>query len=168
MRTLSIIAALLLLVSSAIAQQRGETNRARDVEFKGVAQRQFDRSRSDDWRYKYHSGRWWFWQPNNSWVIWDGYAWSPYRPGEYRTGYRGGYYRYPGSYDRGYRRGDYYGPGYYRPGYGPGYYNRGAYGPGYGGYYSPEAAAGAEIGGAIGGPRGAGIGGAIGGAIGDR
>ena len=32
----------------------------------------------ESWRYKYALGRWWYWQPNRSWLYWDGADWRPF------------------------------------------------------------------------------------------
>ena len=29
----------------------------------------------DGWRYRYFNGRWWYWQPSETWAIWDGSQW---------------------------------------------------------------------------------------------
>jgi hypothetical protein len=172
MRRFLMFLTLVLMAGTSWAQLPGDAPQRREsFDEIRTAARQLDRGRPDDWRYKYHNGRWWYYQPSNSWVIWNGNTWIPHSQfREYRTGYRG-YYRGPGYdgryYNRGYD-GRYYDDGYYRGrGYRGGYYDP-RYGDGYQGYYSPEAAAGANIGGAIGGREGAGIGAAIGGAIGDR
>jgi hypothetical protein len=36
------------------------------------------RAAADSWRYRYFDGRWWFWQPNQSWLYWSGRQWTPY------------------------------------------------------------------------------------------
>ena len=41
---------------------------------------------SKDWRYVYFQGRHWYWNPNNTWSIWNGTTWSPVMVA---TGYRG-------------------------------------------------------------------------------
>jgi hypothetical protein len=120
------------------------------------------------WRYRWHNGAWWYWTPANSWVIWRGGRWVPYRAGlvfggpRYYYGpryYRGSRYYYdpgygyPRRYYSGYR-GYYYGPRYYRDGW---YRNRGA---------RQGAALGGAIGGAVGGEAGARIGAGIGAAAG--
>jgi hypothetical protein len=33
---------------------------------------------SDQWRYRFHDGRWWYWLPSNSWVVWSNSTWVPY------------------------------------------------------------------------------------------
>jgi hypothetical protein len=33
------------------------------------------RHAQDGWRYRYFNGRWWYWQPNETWAIWDGTQW---------------------------------------------------------------------------------------------
>ncbi|MGD9720895.1 MAG: hypothetical protein AB7O59_23375 [Pirellulales bacterium] len=167
MRTLSTIA-LLLVAATAWAQQPAATpeqstrDKARAVNADVAGQGQ-PSVPNNQWRYKWHDGRWWYWQTNNSWVIWEGNAWIPQSALNYSAGYRG-YYgsRNRGGYGPGayYYGRNYYGPGYY--GYAPGFYGQG-YGnvPG----YNPGAARGAYIGGAIGGAQGAGAGAVIGGAI---
>lgn len=174
MRRILTFLTLMLISGTAWAQLPADAPQRRQT-FDEIrtAMRQLDPARPNDWRYVYHNGRWWYWQPNNTWVIWNGSAWIPQSQFiEYRTGYRG-YYQSPRYYNdryynRGYYDGRYYNDGYYYgPGYRGGYYDP-RYGTGYQGFYSPESAAGAQIGGAIGGQQGAGIGAAIGGAIGDR
>jgi hypothetical protein len=32
---------------------------------------------SEDWRYRYFRGRWWFWQPPGAWLFWNGSRWQP-------------------------------------------------------------------------------------------
>jgi hypothetical protein len=32
-------------------------------------------------RYRRHNGRWWYWMPDNRWVVWQRNSWVPYRPG---------------------------------------------------------------------------------------
>ena len=66
-----------------------------------------------DWRYRYYSGRWWYWLPSNQWAVWNGETWMPYASQAYVGG--GSPYAYPQVRT-----------GYY------GYYNY----PRYGGYYS--------------------------------
>ncbi len=34
----------------------------------------------DSWRYQYFRQRWWYWQPSESWVYWDGQKWEPFAP----------------------------------------------------------------------------------------
>ena len=34
----------------------------------------------DAWRYRYFSGRWWYWQPPGSWLYWDGARWQAFSP----------------------------------------------------------------------------------------
>jgi hypothetical protein len=77
---------------------------------------------NNDWRYRYHGGRWWYWMPNNQWRYYDNDSWHVYIPGAgidigrgsypYYSGYRG---YYPYSYGR------YYGRRYYGPRYGRGF-----------------------------------------------
>jgi len=35
---------------------------------------------SIDWRSVWHAGQWWYWSDQNSWLVWSGSAWVPYRP----------------------------------------------------------------------------------------
>ncbi len=35
---------------------------------------------STDWRSVWHAGKWWYWTDQNSWLVWSGSAWTPYRP----------------------------------------------------------------------------------------
>ncbi len=91
---------------------------------------------NNNWRYRRHNGRWWYYTPQRSWMVWDGGAWNPYQSGSNFYVGRGynGYYGGPAYYGR---ANGYYGPGY------NGYYGRGYYGPyrswsgyrGYGGGY---------------------------------
>jgi hypothetical protein len=39
----------------------------------------------EGWRYKWHNGHWWYYQPNKQWLFWNGTSWSPYAPGLYRA-----------------------------------------------------------------------------------
>lgn len=152
-----------------------------------------DRPDANQWRYRYHNGRWWYWMPSNRWMIHDGANWisqndfnarfqarytgprfreysTPYYGGNrYGTGYRGGYYDNRPQYYQSYRG------GYYQPGYGydgryndRGYYDRGYYDRGYNdrGFYGPGNRPYSD--GSIPGRAGANIGGAIGGAIGGQ
>jgi hypothetical protein len=58
---------------------------------------------NDAWRYKYHQGQWWYWLPSESWVVWNGQSWDPYRPGGQQSvarpqrnySYNSGGYGYP-------------------------------------------------------------------------
>ncbi|MBX7073504.1 MAG: hypothetical protein K1X71_10190 [Pirellulales bacterium] len=101
-------------------------------------------SQDNQWRYRMFHGRWWYWLPSKTWVVWNGSSWVPpdqlvttrertyignsgYYDGPYYTGY---------GYRSGYRPGPnyYYGPGSYYN-YSPnGYYNFGPYTSG--GYYN--------------------------------
>jgi hypothetical protein len=33
---------------------------------------------ADSWRYQFFRGRWWYWQPAQAWVYWDGSQWRGY------------------------------------------------------------------------------------------
>jgi hypothetical protein len=33
------------------------------------------RPSSEDWRYRWHQGRWWYWLPSNEWVVWVDGQW---------------------------------------------------------------------------------------------
>src|SRR6185312_12325014 len=55
-------------------------------------------AKSDAWRYAYHQGRWWYWQPSNSWVYYQDRRWIAYDARSaasaiparrYESGYRG-------------------------------------------------------------------------------
>lgn len=103
----------------------------------------------DAWRMKFENGFWWYWTPENRWVVWFNNQWVPYdqfatmqgtTTGQAYSSYYGGssadscesgygYYPSYGGYGAGY--GD-YGAGY--GGYGGGYGGYGGYGAGYGGY----------------------------------
>jgi len=123
---------------------------------------------NDDWRYKWHNDRWWYYTPQNQWMVYHNNGWvGPgaggvyldrsgvpiFGGGRYTTGYRGSYY------GNGWNNG-WYGNGYYN-GYGNGYYGNGYYN-GYGGWGSRGGNIGANVGGAIGGQRGANVGRIIG------
>jgi hypothetical protein len=145
--------------------------------------------RNARWRFRQHNGEWWYWTPQNTWMIHRGGNWIVYDPATYvvpQTFQR--VYVQPGYSNQMYSGDGYYYSGRrYRSGYAPSYsggygydpygsrYDSGfrgdAYGSGYGGaYVDPGYRAGANIGGAIGGAidggRGANIGSAIGGALG--
>ena len=30
-----------------------------------------------DWHYRWHEGRWWYWMPQNQWMVWTGSTWVP-------------------------------------------------------------------------------------------
>ena len=59
---------------------------------------------ADRWRYKYHNNQWWYYTPQNRWMIYNNNRWGNYDPqtyvrpdARYSTGYRGpvtndGYY----------------------------------------------------------------------------
>ncbi len=81
---------------------------------------------TDNWRYRWHGGRWWYWTPQKHWMWYsDDGRWVEYdadhgpavveqsveTPAPYGTYYPGGYY-YPRP---GYWSGYYY-PRYYYPG----------------------------------------------------
>lgn len=34
------------------------------------------RSAAPDWRDVFHTGRWWYWMPNSSWMNWDHGGWQ--------------------------------------------------------------------------------------------
>jgi hypothetical protein len=127
----------------------------------------------NDWRYKWHNNQWWYYNPQNQWMVHHNNAWvGPSRGGvyldsngvplfgggaRYSTGYRGSYYG--NGYNNGYYNNGYYGNGYYQNGYyGNGYYN---------GWGSRGGNIGAGVGGALGGQRGANVGGIIGNLIDD-
>jgi hypothetical protein len=91
----------------------------------------------DQWRYRWHNGKWWYWTTENRWVYRNGNQWTNYEPAttfvpdpnrvsQPAYGYYGpnpyGYYSSPYGYSTGY--GGYYN---YGPGYRAGYYGPGAY-----------------------------------------
>ena len=39
-------------------------------------------STGDTWRFRWHNGQWWYWQPSNRWVVWNNGRWIPYEPGQ--------------------------------------------------------------------------------------
>ena len=127
----------------------------------------------NDWRYKYHNNQWWYYTPQQQWMVHDGNTWNAHNPamvssGSGRTYFQGGQ-NYQTPYQSGYRGNTQYNNGYYNNGYyGNGYYGNGyynGYGNGYYGYGNRGANVGAAIGGALGGNRGANIGAAIGAGI---
>jgi hypothetical protein len=97
-------------------------------------------NRPDPWRYRVDNGRWWYWAPDNRWMLYDNNQWTNYQPGE--GGITAPAY-VPGPYNQsapGYTA-NYGGyesaPGYnggYNTGYSGGYYNN-CNGYGYGGRY---------------------------------
>lgn len=117
---------------------------------------------ADSWRFRWHNNQWWYYTPQNSWMIYENNAWMPYSREtyvpRYRTGYRGyeggdrHYYenRRPFRYRRGAPRTYYYVPPY----------SNGTRAGNFG------ANLGAEIGATANGAAGANTGAAIGGAIG--
>jgi hypothetical protein len=44
----------------------------------GARSSSIDRSSVDGWRYRYFRGRWWYWQPGESWLYWDGARWQSF------------------------------------------------------------------------------------------
>jgi hypothetical protein len=40
---------------------------------------------ADDWRYRYHNGRHWYYLPSNAWVVWIDEEWIPYTTGMFRA-----------------------------------------------------------------------------------
>ena len=101
---------------------------------------------SDQWRYRWHGGKWWYWTRENRWIYRNGNEWANYEPAvtavpeaRYPSQPAYGYYQsspngyYPGPYRYSTGYGGYYGPvyqgDYYAPVYQGGYY----YGPR--GYY---------------------------------
>lgn len=115
------------------------------------------------WRYKRHNGQWWYWLPENRWVIWNNDKWEDYNAATYRvpaSAATSGTVIYAQPYNtavpqtvyRGYNAAPYVGGYSYTPysrGY-PGYYRGGSrisigvgsepfYDPGYygSGYYNP-------------------------------
>ncbi len=76
-------------------------------------------NRPDPWRYRFENGRWWYWTPQNRWMIYNNGQWADYVPApSYAVGY-GSYEVAPGttSYYPSY---EYVAPGsvYYYPSYG--------------------------------------------------
>jgi hypothetical protein len=120
------------------------------------AQQQFDRREADHsghvsgqgddqnrWRFKWHNNVWWYWTPQNNWVVWIDNQWQPYSPGMFSSSNTGSYatesYSSP-SYSYSSPSYSYSSPsyGYSYPSYNYGYsypsygynrgYNRGYYG----------------------------------------
>jgi hypothetical protein len=46
----------------------------------------------EGWRYKWHNGHWWYYQPNKQWLFWNGTTWSAYLPAAYQRFIRRGWY----------------------------------------------------------------------------
>jgi hypothetical protein len=160
----------------------------------GADVRAVSQQNNDQWRYKYHNNHWWYFQPDNSWVIYHSNNWVPYNTATY-SNYYPSTTTYSGGYSAGYapsnQAGYYQGApqrynSYYRGNTGYGYNNGyNGYNNGYNGYNngygygnrdlrysdgSPGGNIGATIGGSIGrdagGRQGGNIGAAIGGALG--
>jgi hypothetical protein len=134
--------------------QGGVQTPAPDQQFRGQADVNVQggamSGQDNQWRYRWHSGRWWYWTPSNNWVVWVDNNWQPYAPGMFGTTstYSGSYgysspnsYSYPSygyrTYNYGYQPGvnAWYGsPRYYSGyrGWDGGWGNRGW--DGYGGY----------------------------------
>ena len=80
-----------------------------------------NQNRNDQWRFKWHNNRWWYWTPDNSCVVYHDNKWHPYTPGMFSATNYGstGYYAQP--YSSGYSYSspsyNYYGNRGY--GYGP-------------------------------------------------
>jgi hypothetical protein len=93
--------------------------------------------RPDQWRYRWNNNQWWYWTPENRWMVYGSNGWAyPEVTGGYTTGYGGVTVETPAAGvsvavpSSGY----YYAPGttYYYPSYG--YYYPGRYyygGPGW-------------------------------------
>lgn len=103
----------------------------------------------NDWRYKYHNNQWWYYTPQQQWMVHDGHNWNVHNPAMvssgsggtyfqggqyYRTPYQSGY-RGSAQYDNGYYNGAQYYGSPYNNGYGQ-YYNGNGYGQYYGNGYS--------------------------------
>ena len=57
---------------------------------RGVAVNVTRDNRPDQWRYKYEGNRWWYWTPENRWMIYGQGGWAyPDAQGSYTTGYGG-------------------------------------------------------------------------------
>lgn len=99
----------------------------------------------EGWRYKWHNGHWWYYQPDKQWLFWNGLGWSPYSPEAYRGWYANFRATRDGQYASGYRgaasfnNGWYFGPA---TGVNPDNYN--AFAP-----YNQGAPPGARVGEAI-------------------
>jgi len=87
----------------------------------------------NQWRFRWHAGRWWYWTPSNTWVVWIDNQWQPYAAGMFAGPTYGGGYAAPSygysSPNYGYSSRNY---GYPYP-YGGGYSN--TYGGGRSGVY---------------------------------
>lgn len=103
-------------------------------------------TQAPDWRCVWHGGQWWYWTPQNSWLVWSGSTWVPYeqpyrsatatmsQPMPYSTGYGSYEAQYPGTTPQPTYSGNAYQPGYssgYSSGSGESYAGYGwTWGPG--------------------------------------
>jgi len=39
-------------------------------------------STGEAWRFRWHNGQWWYWQPSNRWVYWSNDRWNSYEPSQ--------------------------------------------------------------------------------------
>ena len=46
------------------------------------AQKLTSPSTGESWRFRWHQGQWWYWQPSNRWVYWSNDQWNSYEPGQ--------------------------------------------------------------------------------------
>jgi len=150
----------------------------RDAAGRGSFNAQGDLSGTDEqnrWRYKWHHGVWWYWTPQDRWVVWMNNQWQPYAaelfssgpaPSTYSGpthGYGSSGYGYSGStfehgrssygypqhsYSHGHHGGSGIDLNYGSPRTYNGYRGFGGYpGNGYGGYGSPSGGYGPNYGG---------------------
>lgn len=90
----------------------------------------------NDWRYKYHNNQWWYYTPQQQWMVHDGNSWNAHNPAIVSSGSGGTYFQggqnYQTPYQSGYRGNTQYNNGYYNGGQ----YYGGPYNNGYGQYYN--------------------------------
>jgi hypothetical protein len=85
----TVMAAMLLLFAAALAtardQQANDQTQPRDNSQNALAgQTQFANAPAplpNTGRYRHHNGRWWYWMPDNRWVVWQRNTWVPYSSG---------------------------------------------------------------------------------------
>src|SRR6185312_16974759 len=85
--------------------------------------------RPDAWRYQFHKGHWWYYQPDNTWLLWNGSVWTAY------SGLEAGIAGRPAPVDRVNPYSARYGSSYRNYGDALGF--SGGYYGGNGGYYGP-------------------------------
>jgi hypothetical protein len=80
--------AAILMATVAIAQAQarrgasaGQTDRPIAAAQSNAAAGHVQAPAEDQGRYRHHNGRWWYWLPENRWVVWQRGAWVPYSAG---------------------------------------------------------------------------------------